>query len=127
MNARVMPSLRRFAALAALCALATPALRAQTPNAAPPVPWAKVSVTLPPSGFGFPPAEGSRLAEGACLICHSAGMVLRQPPLTQAQWLAEVQKMRRLWGSPLPIAEEPALAAYLARINGPARSASAPK
>jgi hypothetical protein len=45
--------------------------------------WAKVSVDLPTSQTLFPPGNGADIANGECLICHSAGMVLRQPPLTQ--------------------------------------------
>ncbi|HEY8681869.1 MAG TPA: hypothetical protein VIM06_01750, partial [Rhodanobacter sp.] len=35
-----------------------------------------VHVDLPASQDGFPPGPGSELA-GKCLICHSAGMVLK--------------------------------------------------
>ena len=47
-------------------------------------------------------------------------MVLRQPPLTQSEWLTEIQKMRAFWGSLLPAEQDAALARYLAGINGPA-------
>jgi hypothetical protein len=52
------------------------------------------------------------------LICHSAGMVLRQPPLTQDAWTVEVNKMRNAFGAPLPADQAEALAKYLRSING---------
>jgi mono/diheme cytochrome c family protein len=84
-----------------------------------PVPkWAKVSVELPTSHTFFPPGNGAEIANGQCLICHSAGMVLRQPPLTQDEWVGEINKMRNAYGAPLPADQVEALARYLHGING---------
>ena len=80
--------------------------------------WAKVSVELPASQISFPPGNGSVIANAYCLICHSAGMVLRQPPLTQDEWLGEVNKMRNAFGAPLPADQVEAVAKYLQSING---------
>jgi mono/diheme cytochrome c family protein len=85
--------------------------------------WAKVSVDLPASQITFPPGDGSVIANAYCLICHSAGMVLRQPPLTQAEWTVEINKMRNAFGAPLPADQVEALAKYLRGIN----SQSSPK
>jgi hypothetical protein len=79
--------------------------------------WAKVSVELPVSEASFPPGDGAEIT-GQCLICHSAGMVLRQPPLTKDEWTAEINKMRNSFGAPLPSGQVEALARYLYRING---------
>ena len=90
-----------------------------------PVPkWAKVSVELPVSQVSFPPGNGSVIANAYCLICHSAGMVLRQPPLTQDEWTAEINKMRNAFGAPLPADQVEALAKYLRSIDG--QSANGP-
>jgi len=86
--------------------------------------WAKVSVELPVSQASFPPGNGSEIANAACLICHSAGMVLRQPPLTQDKWTVEINKMRNAFGAPLPVDQVEALAKYLLSING--QSATGP-
>jgi mono/diheme cytochrome c family protein len=84
-----------------------------------PVPkWAKVSVDLPASQVTFAPGNGSVIANAYCLICHSADMVLRQPPLTQDEWIAEINKMRSAFGAPLPADQVEALAKYLRSING---------
>jgi len=80
--------------------------------------WVKVSVDLPASQVSFPPGNGSVIANAYCLICHSAGMVLRQPPLTQDEWSSEINKMRNAFGAPLPADQVEALAKYLRSING---------
>jgi hypothetical protein len=80
--------------------------------------WAKVSVELPVSQTPFPPGNGSVIANAQCLICHSAGMVLRQPPLTQDEWISEINKMRNSFGAPLPADQVEPLALYLHSING---------
>jgi len=80
--------------------------------------WSKVSVELPVSQVSFPPGNGSVIANAYCLICHSAGMVLRQPPLTLDEWTVEINKMRNAFGAPLPADQVEALAKYLRSING---------
>ena len=80
--------------------------------------WTKVSVELPTSQAVFPPGNGADIANGECLICHSAGMVLRQPPLTQDEWTSEIDKMRNAFGAPLPADQVEVLATYLHSING---------
>ena len=80
--------------------------------------WVKVSVDLPTSQVSFPPGNGSVIANAYCLICHSAGMVLRQPALTQDEWAGEINKMRNSFGAPIPADQVQALAQYLRSING---------
>ena len=75
-----------------------------------------VSVTLPGTDVAFPPGPGSDIA-GKCLICHSAGMVLKQPALTQAEWKGEINKMRTAYGAPIQDSEVEALSAYLTQVN----------
>lgn len=81
--------------------------------------WSKVSVDLPASETLFPPGAGADLATSQCLICHSAGMVLRQPPLTLDQWSGEIKKMRSAFGAPLPANQIDAVAKYLYSIKWP--------
>jgi hypothetical protein len=48
--------------------------------------------------------------------------VITQPPLTRAQWTANVEKMKARFGAPLSTNEVPALVAYLeANYSPPAR------
>jgi mono/diheme cytochrome c family protein len=72
---------------------------------------------MPVSETTFPPGAGSEIATSQCLICHSAGMILRQPPLTQEQWLAEINKMRAAFGALIPVDQVDALARYLSGIR----------
>jgi len=44
-------------------------------------------------------------------------MILLQPPLTQEQWLAEINKMRSTFGAPIPASQIDALARYLYSID----------
>ena len=122
MNARAYaPTVFCVGGLVFVLALATGArnLHADTEKRpAQEVRWTKVSVDLPSSETIFPPGPGAQIANGQCLICHSAGMVLRQPPLTQTQWAIEIEKMRTAYGAPLPADQVQALAEYLHGING---------
>jgi mono/diheme cytochrome c family protein len=79
--------------------------------------WAIVSVELPASDENFPPGLGADIATSQCLICHSAGMVLRQPPLTKEEWRAEIIKMRSAYGAPMPDDQVDRLSEYLKSIN----------
>jgi cytochrome c5 len=91
-----------------------PAARAPRPQTA--LHWHKVSVTLPVSTTLFPAGEGADAANSQCLLCHSAGMVLSQPVRTEAQWKETINKMRNVYGAPLPAEQVDALAAYFARV-----------
>jgi mono/diheme cytochrome c family protein len=79
--------------------------------------WTKVEVELPVSEAVFPPGNGAEIANGQCLMCHSAGMVLRQPPLSQDDWTGEINKMRSAYGAPIPPDQVEALARYLHGID----------
>ena len=84
----------------------------------PPVNFTAVNVTLPSGSVMFPPGEGSEIANANCVMCHSTGMVLRQPAMTMSEWKIEIMKMRGAFGAPLPADQVDALARYLGVING---------
>ena len=86
--------------------------------AVPPVHFAPVNAELPVSSVVFPRGKGSEIANAYCLMCHSAGMVLRQPALTIDEWNAEIRKMQSAFGAPIPPDQVDALARYLGGING---------
>ena len=77
-----------------------------------------VNVTLPFGDRMFPAGPGSDAANGNCLACHSAGMVLNQPALSQAQWRAEVEKMRTAYKAPIDPKNVDAIVDYLVAIRG---------
>jgi mono/diheme cytochrome c family protein len=85
---------------------------------APPPKWTIVKVELPTVDESFPPGVGSDLASSQCQTCHSAGMVLTQPPLKKDEWRAEITKMRSVYGAPIPEDQVEALAEYLKSIDG---------
>ncbi|AHI67481.1 c-type cytochrome [Burkholderia thailandensis] len=93
-----------------------------------PVKLPVVDAKLPVSAERFPPGPGSDIANAQCLICHSTGMVTRQPPLTEQEWATISNKMRVAYGAPLPEKDVDALARYLYSINGKKsdRAAAAP-
>lgn len=80
--------------------------------------WPIVRVELPAGDETFPPGVGAIIATSQCLICHSAGMVLQQPPLTKDEWRAEIAKMRSAYGAPIPEDQIDALSEYLKNITG---------
>ena len=79
--------------------------------------WAIVRVALPENDEPFPPGIGADIAGSQCLICHSAGMVLTQPPLKKDEWRAEIMKMRSAYGAPIPDDQVDRLSEYLKSIN----------
>ena len=80
--------------------------------------WGIVKVELPASDESFPPGAGVEIANSQCQICHSAGMILTQPPLKKDEWRAEIIKMRTVYGAPIPEDQVDGLADYLKQING---------
>lgn len=65
----------------------------------------------------LPPGLMKAAADGACLTCHSADIVVQQH-LTDKQWAAEITKMVG-WGAPVAEKDREALAAYLVANFGP--------
>lgn len=106
---------RRTVALAAALALVAPLVVA----AAVSTPHAPVTVSLPDDlGIDMRPGPGVGAARQYCLGCHSAAYVTTQPPLTSAQWSAEVAKMRTAYGARIPDDQIGPIAAYLTAEYG---------
>jgi mono/diheme cytochrome c family protein len=84
----------------------------------PPVHFTSVNVTLPAGTVTFPPGPGSEIANANCVMCHSTGMVLHQPPLTVGEWTTEINKMRAAFGAPISADQVDQLAHYLNGIDG---------
>jgi mono/diheme cytochrome c family protein len=77
-----------------------------------------VSVDLPSDDRMFPGGPGSDAANGNCLACHSADMVLYQPALSKTQWREEVEKMRNAYKAPIDAKDVDTIVNYLVRIGG---------
>ncbi|MXN73976.1 cytochrome c [Burkholderia sp. 4701] len=84
----------------------------------PPVRFKATNVSLPSGNASFPPGTGSEIANAQCVMCHSPGMVLRQPALTETEWKATIMKMRSAFGAPIALDQVDDLARYLHTING---------
>ena len=70
----------------------------------------------------FPKAARTFRGPGAgdthyCLICHSAGMVTTQPPMSMDTWKVEVTKMQKAFGCPVPDEKVAELTSYFYKIN----------
>ena|ERR1700730_6766443 len=109
--------LRNAALISAIAVLPGIAIAAGEAATGPVQKWTKLEVELPASEAIFPPGNGAQIANGQCLMCHSAGMVLRQPPLSQDEWAGEINKMRSAYGAPIPADQVEALARYLRGVN----------
>jgi hypothetical protein len=62
-----------------------------------------------------PLAEGTgrEITQAFCGMCHSPTYITMQPPLPGAVWEAEVNKMIRAFGAPIPEASAQEIIAYL--------------
>lgn len=85
-------------------------------------PFAGDRLELPREEPALKAGAGVELVRAACSSCHSMDYVITQPPLTRAQWTANVEKMKARFGAPLSTNEIPALVSYLeANYPPPAR------
>jgi len=77
-----------------------------------------VSIELPASDRMFAGGSAAEAINNNCLACHSVGMVLNQPNLSQAAWHAEVEKMRAQYKAQVDEQDVPAIVAWLASHKG---------
>ena len=63
-------------------------------------------------------SDGSEAANNNCLACHSADMVLNQPPMAPPAWLGVVRKMARVYKAPVDEDDAAAVLDYLTRTRG---------
>ncbi len=57
--------------------------------------------------------EGRQEVKSFCVTCHSQTYVTMQPPLPAATWEAEVNKMVKTYGAPIPDATAKKIISYL--------------
>jgi hypothetical protein len=57
--------------------------------------------------------EGRAETESFCAMCHSTRYITMQPPLPGATWEAEVNKMIKTFGAPIPEASAKKITSYL--------------
>jgi cytochrome c553 len=100
------------AALVALALISTPSGATSTPPA-----FKSANVNLPFGDQMFEGADADAINNN-CLACHSADMVLNQPPLPRPSWQAEVEKMRAVYKAPIQDADVQSIVDYLVQIKG---------
>jgi hypothetical protein len=83
-------------------------------------------ITLPAETERLRPSllPGYVLATADCLICHSPDYLRTQPVLPRATWQAEVLKMQKVYGAPIPATDVDPLVDYLVKTYGAERSAA---
>jgi len=59
------------------------------------------------------PGEGREVTESYCSTCHSTRYITMQPPLPPETWVAEVNKMVKVMGQPIPEEAQPVIIKYL--------------
>jgi len=83
--------------------------------------WAQSTrheITLPNNLPVLPEAAGRKVYQNNCVTCHSARYVLMQPKFPREVWVAEVTKMRKLYGAPISDADAETIVNYLVAIRG---------
>lgn len=95
--------------LTALLAFGSVALAAEAPKSI------KIDLSNPGPYFT---GEGSDPVNENCTACHSAEMVLAQPPLAKAVWQSEVTKMMKVYKASVDEKDIPAIIAYLSKVRG---------
>jgi hypothetical protein len=81
------------------------------------LPLKSVHMDLPDPGTQFS-GPGSDVVNTNCLACHSADMVLNQPPLSRTAWMAIVQKMAHTYKAPIDEDDVNPILDYLTGIKG---------
>lgn len=104
--------LRSLLAAALVAAVVAPASLSAAPFT-----LTSVSVDLPAGDRMFPDGKGADAINNNCLACHSAGMVLSQPQLSEATWAAIVAKMINAYKAPVDPADVNAIVGYLASLK----------
>ncbi|WP_353191857.1 sulfite:cytochrome C oxidoreductase subunit B [Pandoraea pnomenusa] len=61
---------------------------------------------------------GYQSANAWCVMCHSVDYVNTQPPMPAAFWSAEVTKMVKVYGAPIPEDQVKLISEYLGKTYG---------
>lgn len=75
-------------------------------------------IELPEVEPDLPPGAARDAVLVNCVACHSTRYITIQPPLTRETWVAEVTKMRKTFGAPVPEEQVNAIVDYLVAVRG---------
>lgn len=76
------------------------------------------TITLPTFDVAMPAGPGQATFQSACILCHSPRYVLMQPAFPKKTWMAEVDKMKKVYGAPILDEQIEPLVKYLVAIRG---------
>ncbi len=71
------------------------------------------TIVLPHDEPLFPAGPGADAFLASCALCHSTRYISMQPTFTRTVWTAEVQKMVKTFGAPVPEAQASQIVDYL--------------
>lgn len=113
-----MKKLAPLAAAAAIAVLSTSIFRPAAAQPAPSAAGGLKTIDLPQLPIDLPEGPGKSAVVGSCVICHSPKYITMQPRFPRKTWEAEVDKMRKTFGAPVPEAAVPEIVNYLVGIRG---------
>jgi mono/diheme cytochrome c family protein len=89
-------------------------------------PAVALQITLPPDDAALEVSTlpGYQKALQNCTACHAAQYMQTQPAASQAWWTAEVLKMKKVYGAPVPEADMQAIAEYMYSVYGSGQMAN---
>jgi hypothetical protein len=77
------------------------------------------TLRLPEFEPDLPEGKARNTVVVACGVCHSTRYITIQPPLTRETWVAEVTKMQKTFGAPIPPDKVEEIIDYLVTVRGP--------
>src|SRR6266852_4117251 len=85
------------------------------------------TIVMPHDEPVFAPGPGRDEFVTACVVCHSPRYITMQPRFSRTAWLAEVNKMKNVYGAHISDEQVLRITDYLVSINGKAGTGQAPK
>src|SRR5216684_7933545 len=76
------------------------------------------TIVMPHDEPVFPPGPGRDEFVTACVVCHSPRYITMQPRFSRTVWLAEVNKMKNVYGANISDEQVLKIKDYLVSING---------
>lgn len=76
------------------------------------------SITLPNMPPNLPDGPNKEAVLSRCVLCHSARYITMQPAFSQKTWEAEVLKMKKNYGAPIPDEQVEDIVKYLVSMRG---------
>lgn len=76
------------------------------------------SIVVPQDEPKLPPGLGRKEFVAQCRTCHSPRYVTAQPAFSRKVWTAEVTKMMKVYGAPVPADQVAPIIDYLVSLNG---------